>query len=326
MLLSAVLKPSDYYSGDIETIASFGIRHCQDIPKKYINWIQNLDYFLAVDQYILVHAGLNFNSQNPLEDFTEMLWIRRWKRNLNRDWLGDRIIVHGHTPTKLEEIKTEATNLAQMPVLDIDGGCCFEFEGLGNLVAFELSTQKIYVQPRIDTWSENIIALQEKEERKVIDQTVRAKKRTRVLFFNIENTLQQLDKTPKTALQNGALEKAVKSANFDFLICVSEEMNTNFGTLKFDQQKKKMQLKLAIFFRNKDWFTEKVFLLKDPANRCSYLDLESDWYYLDGDAQAYFTKAYGEEKYHEAMNHRIFQPELKSDGADILEWLYQLID
>lgn len=323
MLLSAVRRASDYYAGEIEAIASFGVQHCRDIPKKYINWIQELDYFLVVDQYILVHAGLNFNTLNPLEDFSEMIWIRRWKQDLDREWLGDRIVVHGHTPTNLEEIKTEAKHLTQMPVLDIDGGCCFDFAGLGHLVAFELGSQKIYAQPRIDIWSENMIALQEKEGKKIIEQTTSKVKKTKILFFNLENTLQHLDEKPKTALLNGALEKAVKFADFDFLICVSEVMNTDFGSLKFDQQKEMMQDKLVAFFPDKDWFVEKVFLLRDPANRCSHFDLTSDWYYLDSDAEQHFTKAHGEEKYKKEVDIRIFQPASKTDGTDILRWLNQ---
>jgi len=74
-------------------------------------------------------------------------------------------------------------------------------------------------------------------------------------------------------------------------------MNTDFGSLKFDQQKEMMQDKLVAFFPDKDWFVEKVFLLRDPANRCSHFDLTSDWYYLDSDAEQHFTKAHGEEKY-----------------------------
>ncbi len=136
--------------GYAETITSFGVSNIDYIPKKYVNWMKNLDFYLEVDQYILVHAGLSFSSGNPFENKREMIWIRYWYEGIDRAWLGDRIIVHGHTPTPQLEIKKSVQALAEIPAIDIDNGCPFESFGFGNLCAFELGTQRFTFQANID--------------------------------------------------------------------------------------------------------------------------------------------------------------------------------
>ncbi len=136
--------------GYVETLVSFGTSNVDHIPKSYINWMKNLDFYLEVDQYILVHAGLNFNAKNPFENKREMIWIRHWYEEIDREWLGDRIIVHGHTPTRQLEIKNSIRQLSEIPAIDIDNGCPFESFGFGNLCAFELGTKAFTFQANID--------------------------------------------------------------------------------------------------------------------------------------------------------------------------------
>ena len=150
MLIDEIEKPHSYSSGDVTTLQSFGVSNSQEIPKGYIEWMKDLDYYFEVDQYILVHAGLNFDAENPLEDFYEMIWIRHWTEDIDKEWLGDRIIIHGHTPTKELEIKQYVKTLKEVPALVIDNGCVFESFGLGNLIAFDLDTQELHFMPRVD--------------------------------------------------------------------------------------------------------------------------------------------------------------------------------
>ncbi len=136
--------------GYAETLASFGTSNIDTIPTSYIKWMKGLAFYLEVDQYILVHAGLNFKSDNPFDNKTEMIWIRHWYEGIDRAWLGDRIIVHGHTPTRQLEIKNSIRALAEIPAIDIDNGCPFESLGFGHLCAFELGTQTFTFQANID--------------------------------------------------------------------------------------------------------------------------------------------------------------------------------
>jgi len=105
---------------------------------------------LEVNQYILVHAGLDFSAQNPFKNKGEMIWIRFWYEEIDREWLGDRIIIHGHTPASQEKIKNSIRQLVETPAIDIDNGCPFDSTGLGHLCAFELETQKFTFQANID--------------------------------------------------------------------------------------------------------------------------------------------------------------------------------
>lgn len=139
-----------------DTMDSFGVSRCADIPAPYLQWMTALPYFLAVDQYLLVHAGLDFSLDDPLSETNEMCWLRDWYHNIRYDWLQDRIIVHGHTPTDLETIEYQFANLKQSQYIDIDAGCVYadprhwKREGLGNLCALDLTNQVLYFQENID--------------------------------------------------------------------------------------------------------------------------------------------------------------------------------
>ena len=150
MLLEELRTQEPLYRGRPEILKSFGVEHIQDIPKKYTEWMKYLHVYFEVDEYILVHAGLNFKSNNPLQQLQDMIWIRKWYDDINRDWLGDRIIIHGHTPMKLIDVLNARANLEEMRVMNIDNGCCFDREGLGSLCCFEMTERKIHFKERID--------------------------------------------------------------------------------------------------------------------------------------------------------------------------------
>lgn len=54
-----------------------------------MEWMNKLLYFYETPGYILVHAGLDFLNTDPFSDKDEMLWIRYWYGNIDRNWLGD---------------------------------------------------------------------------------------------------------------------------------------------------------------------------------------------------------------------------------------------
>lgn len=131
------------YGGEA-TIASYG--GFQNIPESHLEWMQSLPLFLEPEGYFMVHAGLDFRLPDPLEDEMGMLYLRDWYENLNREWLGDRILVHGHTPVPKEQILQQRDNLAALPVLNIDAGCVYAGRrpGLGYLCALDLESQELY--------------------------------------------------------------------------------------------------------------------------------------------------------------------------------------
>lgn len=139
-------------NGGIATLESFVVNGKPNVADEYFTFLENLDLYVEVDEFILVHAGLNFNMPLPFADEDAMLWIRDWYEDLNRSWLGDRIIVHGHTPMPKEEIQTQFKNLDKLPILDIDGGCVHKGKrrGVGYLVAFDMTNRELYFQDNIE--------------------------------------------------------------------------------------------------------------------------------------------------------------------------------
>ncbi|MEM1119528.1 MAG: metallophosphoesterase family protein [Bacteroidota bacterium] len=134
--------------GGKATLNSFSVAAASYIPKPYIRWMDNLPLFVEHQQYIFVHAGLNFDMPNPLDAKNSMLWIRGWHDAINYDWLKDRIVIHGHTPTVKSEIEATFERLDYLQYLDIDAGCVFDYNGFGHLCAVDLTNRELYFQKR----------------------------------------------------------------------------------------------------------------------------------------------------------------------------------
>lgn len=140
------------YCGGAETITSFGVNDVKEIPEKYINFISNMPYYLRVDDYLMVHAGLDFkNGVSPLYDVKQMMWIRNWHENIDYDWLGEEIIIHGHTPADKLEISTMLEHIEVKRYLNIDNGCFkYNNDDFGSLCAYDLDQKKLTFQKNID--------------------------------------------------------------------------------------------------------------------------------------------------------------------------------
>jgi serine/threonine protein phosphatase 1 len=127
-------------NGGDATLKSFGIKRVTDLPAPYLDFFHQTEDYLVAGNVILVHAGLNFSIDDPFEDHYAMLWTR--EPFVDGQWLGNRIVVHGHTPTPLERIRQQTG-----PVYNIDGGCVYNKKGYGNLVAINLQAKELIVQP-----------------------------------------------------------------------------------------------------------------------------------------------------------------------------------
>lgn len=142
-------------NGGIIAMESFGVSSPNEIGKKYWDFLESLEYYFEVDDYLFVHAGLNFDMPNPLDGKFGMLWIRNWYPDINYQWLGDRIIIHGHTPTQRKTILADWENMEKNQFLNIDNGCFFNRQGdsFGHLCAFDLDTHDLIFQKNIDDMS-----------------------------------------------------------------------------------------------------------------------------------------------------------------------------
>lgn len=154
MLLQSYLNFTAYRSwkqhGGFQTMQSFKAESLQEIPKEYLQWMRQLPHYLEVGEYILVHAGFKFDMPNPFDENEAMLWERNWYTRINKHWLGDRIIIHGHTPIKELEMKSQAKSIQKNAYLDIDNGCVFRRDGMRHLVAFEMTNRELIFQECLD--------------------------------------------------------------------------------------------------------------------------------------------------------------------------------
>ncbi len=103
--------------GDARLLESFGISNIKDMPIDYVDWCRKLPLYHLTENYILVHAGLNFSHQDPLADEVDIIWIRNWYVQINKEWLGNRIIIHGHTPQTRMETAGQYRNIKKLILL-----------------------------------------------------------------------------------------------------------------------------------------------------------------------------------------------------------------
>jgi serine/threonine protein phosphatase 1 len=136
--------------GGLNTLSSFGTNKITNISSKYITWLRHLPHFHKLKHYILVHAGLNFKKEDPMSDTVSMLWIRQWYDCIDRAWLNGRTIIHGHTPIVRASIENMLSQIDELPVLDIDGGCVFREAHFQQLVAYDLDRKKLFFQDNIE--------------------------------------------------------------------------------------------------------------------------------------------------------------------------------
>ncbi len=140
-------KEWEVYGGK-QTLQSFDADRPRDIPEKYINWMKNLEYFVELDNFILVHAGINFEIEDPLEDNYSMIWIREFE--VISEKIKNKKIIHGHVPVNLEFIDMQV-NTPDSKFIDLDNGIYFSNRpGYGNLVALEINSMEYVAQSLMD--------------------------------------------------------------------------------------------------------------------------------------------------------------------------------
>lgn len=132
-------------NGGRATLRSFDADGPGDIPFRYQLFLRSLPYYIILDDFVLVHAALNFLSSDPFADTEAMLWQRDC--TVDRFRIGGRRIVCGHTPVTREQLEA---SLADDRIM-LDNGSVFEERpGMGSLAALELNSMAVYYQNNID--------------------------------------------------------------------------------------------------------------------------------------------------------------------------------
>src|SRR5690242_5706348 len=136
-------------NGGVATLESFEISRYAELEDVYKNFFNETKFYFETEGFVFVHAGFDFSNPNFLEDTDSMLWIRNMK--VDKKKIGNRIIVHGHTPTPLEKVKKNLLSVNEKGSLNIDTGCVLkDYNGLGYLTGLEVGTMKLYEVKNID--------------------------------------------------------------------------------------------------------------------------------------------------------------------------------
>jgi serine/threonine protein phosphatase 1 len=132
-------------NGGLETLASFEADGPGDIPHRYREYLAALPHYILLDDFVIVHAGLNFEPADPFSDTTAMLWTR--SSYVDRTRIGGRRLICGHTPVSRAQLEASLGSNKLM----IDNGCVFGgLPETGSLAALELGSMDIYFQPNLD--------------------------------------------------------------------------------------------------------------------------------------------------------------------------------
>ena len=148
-------------NGGRETLMSFGRNSYNELDLKYKTFFENLPLKAEIENYIFVHAGINnIHFKDPFLP-SVVLYARNWYEFLDKAWLGDRYIIHGHTPRIVEEINTQFDLFETNRYLNIDAGCCYSFHyhrknepetilRLRKLCCLDLTNRKLYFEDNSD--------------------------------------------------------------------------------------------------------------------------------------------------------------------------------
>ena len=147
MILNHLLKTHKINFEKLKTLNSHVLEKHNNLPQ-YIDFLSKLSYYLILDDFILVHAGINFQHPRPFEDWEDMLTIVGF--SYNKKLANNKTIIHGHLPQKLETIKKSIAQNSK--IIGLDNGCVYkgEREGHGNLLCYDLDSKELVIQEKLD--------------------------------------------------------------------------------------------------------------------------------------------------------------------------------
>ncbi|WP_419535809.1 hypothetical protein [Endozoicomonas sp.] len=145
-----------------------------------------------------------------------------------------------------------------------------------------------------------------------------------VLYFDIDGVLLNYDDEPKTMLLDGRLQTRLKALNLDRLVCVSgwsDIVNSDVPPKPQSIQKERIYDLLKAIFTDRAWFLYRLQLQYNTDQRCQYINLTGNWFYMDDWADQFFTDAYGSKAYSQHLGQRVLLVDPHAAGEDILSWL-----
>ncbi len=105
--------------------------------------------YIELEEYFLVHAGMNFNIADPFGDTKSMVWTRKFKVDFSKS--HDKKIIHEHIPVDYGFMNLVIEQNENYDFIALDNGVFVtDRPGLGNLTAFDPDTKQIVAQSDMD--------------------------------------------------------------------------------------------------------------------------------------------------------------------------------
>ena len=118
------------------------------IPPQYMDFLSSTTYYIELEKCYIVHAGFNFHDKRPFDDMDAMIWSRNF--DYDRGLAKGKKIIHGHTPTTLEGIKTTLFD-PESSLINIDAGCVYtDYAGMGYLLGLNIDNMQLFVQQNVE--------------------------------------------------------------------------------------------------------------------------------------------------------------------------------
>ncbi|KIX21236.1 hypothetical protein SY27_10825 [Flavobacterium sp. 316] len=136
-------------NGGKDTLKSFLTSDIERIPMKYVDFIKSMKTYYILDGYIMVHAGIDMTVKEPLKDEKSLLWLRDWEEKYDATWLGERKVIHGHTPTTKMNIINQVKENKKIVCID-NGVFVNDKDEYGSLCILKLDDLTFYFEKSIE--------------------------------------------------------------------------------------------------------------------------------------------------------------------------------
>ncbi len=122
--------------------------------EKYLDFVEELPYFIELDKFWLVHAGFDTKREkNVFSNFNLMIEIRNFE--YDAEVLKNKTVIHGHQVAYLDKIMQRIESGHK--IIPLDNGCVYtkphkihDYTQLGNLICLNLENYEITIQKNID--------------------------------------------------------------------------------------------------------------------------------------------------------------------------------
>lgn len=149
MMLCSVVDANDDFARSwfADWGESFGIATPGELPEKYINFLKSLPLIAVEQDYVFTHAGLAFDAPDPIAASQPLHMLWQESGVPDRSTLGGRMAITGHLMRSIEAIKL---SLESHRIYLDNGAYTGDLPEMGNLVALNLDTKELIVQPWLD--------------------------------------------------------------------------------------------------------------------------------------------------------------------------------